>query len=202
MSIRVSEDVGAGKLNIALKVGRIESVGPIAAVVANLSTLGNVVVGFFKEKAGTLVKSDKDTTRTGEDTGYDGDTSDLTFSGQVLNNLPIVPGSVTVVPEAGGTSVNCSDTAKDGNLYDSSGALCGRINYFTGALTLSYPAGKAPNTGNILANYVSQNSVLVKGGQKNFSIASGLPDDALVVYAAADHKDGARVKLEGAATWM
>lgn len=199
MSIRIYEDIGAAKLNNSQKIGRVESVGPITVVVANLSTLANCVVSFLKEKAGTPVYSDKDTNVPVEASGYTGNGATLVFNGQSLNNVPIIPRSLVLTPVTSGPVLK--DLYGDGFVYMPNGTTkAGTINYFTGSLTLNYPAGSPPD-GVVNAAYRYQNSALVRGGQKNFGIVSGLPDEALAIYAACDHKDGARVKVESAATW-
>lgn len=199
MSIRVFEDVGAAKLNQSLKCGRVESIGPMVISVINQSDVANLVLTFMKERTSTAVYSDKDTNVSSEDTAYDGNDSTRDFTGQALNHLPILPRSVTIDDATNHKILR--DTYGDGTLYlVATGQAAGTINYFTGALDLHYPAGQAPN-GQINASYHYQDAALVHGGQKNFVIASGLPDDALTVYAACDNKAGARVKVESAASW-
>ena len=205
MSIRVSEDVGAAKLNNSLKCGRVESVGPIAVVVMNQSDVANAVVSFAHERTGVAVYSDKDTAVVAENTGYTGNAVLLNFTGQSLNTPPIVPRSVVVTPATAGL---VAYDGGDGFMYVdvvvgpvTTKTLAGKINYFTGALVLNYPVGHAPN-GQLNADYHFQDEALIHGGQRNFGIATGLPDDALVIYAAADHKLGARIKVESAASWM
>lgn len=198
MSIRVSEDVGAAELNSAQLIGRVESKGPAVITVKNQSDTSNVVVSFQRETAGTLVNSDKETDVASEASGYTGDGSTLTFTGQALNNVPIIPGSVTLTPATSGPVL--TDDYGDGILYTAAGVEAGSINYFTGALELSYPTGSAPD-GAISAAYTYQDAVLVHGGQRNFEISSFDPDDALEVYAAADNAAGALVKVDAAATW-
>lgn len=92
---------------------------------------------------------------SGESTGYTGDGSDLSFTGQALDKLPVSPGTVVVKPTAGGTSVDARDTYGDGVLWsvEAVPVQCGTINYTTGALALQYPTGKAPATGAITADY-------------------------------------------------
>lgn len=199
MSIRVYEDVGAAKLNNSQKVGRVESVGPITVVMGNLSALANCVVSFRKEKTGAPVYSDKDTAVPVEATGYTGNAVTLNFTGQSLNNTPVIPRSVVITPATSGPVLH---DGGDGFMYMPDNVTkAGTINYFTGELVLNYPTGQAPD-GVLNAAYAHQNEALVHGGQKNYGIASGLPDEAVAIYAACDHKDGARVKVESAATWV
>lgn len=204
MSVRIFEDQGAAELNKANQVGRVESIGPITVVVNNLSDAANLVVGFDNEQTEAQIFSDKDTAVADEDTGYDGDTSELEFTGEALDNTPIIPGSVTVKPATGGDSVNLIDRDKDGNLYtvDDDEDLAGTIDYFSGALELSFPTGKAPNTGDIDADYAYQDEVTVGRGRKNFQIGNSLPDENVRVYAATDDAAGAPVKVEAVGTWL
>ena len=95
MSVRVFEDQGAAELNKAVKIGRVESVGPVTMSVNNLDDDANLVLSFENEQTGTQIFTDKDTAVAAEDSGYDGDTSEVAFTGQVLNSLPVVPKSVT-----------------------------------------------------------------------------------------------------------
>lgn len=148
--------IGAALKNNNNEVMRIEdSLGPVTLVTKNMGDTNSVVVSAFKVSDGSRVALAGETAVTDEDTGYDGDTAELNFSGEALNNTPIVPGSVTITPTAGGDSVDAVDTNGDGLLYtdDEDADLCGTINYATGDLVLSYPAGKAPNTTNITADY-------------------------------------------------
>lgn len=204
MSVRIFEDQGAAELNKAVKVGRVESVGPITVVAQNLSELHNVVLSFENETTASQVFSDKDTAVADEDTVYDGDTSDLVFTGEDLDNTPIIPGSVTVKPTAGVDSVNLVDRDGDGRLYtvDVDEDFAGTIDYFTGALELSFPAGKAPNTGDIDADYSYQDEATTPRGRRNFQILNSLPEEALVVKAACDDAAGAGVKVEAVGTWL
>lgn len=204
MSVRIFEDQGAAELNKANQVGRVESIGPVTVVVQNLDENANVVISCDNEQTGTQVLTDKDTAVADEDTVYNGDTSTLVFSGEALDNVPILPKSVVVKPTAGGDSVNLSDRDGDGNLYtvDDDEDFAGTVDYFTGALELSFPTGKAPNTGDIDADYAYQDEPLVPRGRKNFQIGNSLPDEAVRVFAAADDAGGALVKSESVGTWL
>lgn len=204
MSVRIFEDQGAAELNKANQVGRVESIGPVTVVVNNLDDAANCVVSFDNEQTGEQVLSDRDTPVADEDTAYVGDTSETDFSGEALDNTPILPKSVVVKPTAGGDSVNLTDRDGDGNLYtvDDDEDLAGTIDYFTGALTLSFPAGKEPNTGAIDADYAYQDEPLVPRGRRNYQIGNSLPDEAIRVYAASDAAAGAPVKTEAVGTWL
>lgn len=107
-------------------------------------------------------------------------------------------------PTAGGDSVNLIDRDGDGNLYtvDNDEDLGGTIDYFTGALELSFPAGKAPNTTDIDADYSYQDEALVAGGRKNYQISNSLPDESVKVFAATDQATGAQVRTEMVGTWL
>lgn len=175
-----------------------EAKGPITLSVKHVDEDGGeVVVQVTRKSDGALVALAEDTAVTDEDTGYDGDASTLVFTGQTLNNTPIVPGSVTVKPTAGGNSVNLVDTNGDGILYtdDNDADQAGTINYFTGALSLSFPSGKDPNTTNILADYTYGVGIAVLG-TKNFQIPffSAAAYESLIVKAAA--AVSSRVRIE------
>lgn len=204
MSVRIFEDQGAAELNKANQVGRVESIGPVTVVVNNLDDDANLVVSFDNEQTGDQILSDRDTAVADEDTSYDGDTSQLVFTGASLGNTPILPRSVLVKPEPGVDSVNLIDRDGDGNLYtvDDDEDFAGTVNYFTGALELSFPTGKAPNTGDILADYAYQDELLVPRGRRNYQIGNSLPDEAVRVYAATDAAAGASVKTESVGTWL
>lgn len=204
MSVRVFEDQGAAELNKAGQVGRVESIGPVTMVVTNLDDQANLVVSFDNEQTGAAVYSDKDTEVADEDTAYDGDTSETDFTGESLDNTPVIPKSLVVKPTAGGSSVNLIDRDGDGKLYtdDEDQDLAGTVDYFTGALELSFPVGKEPNTGDIDADYYYQDEALVPKGRKNFQIGNSLPDENIRAFAAADEKTGAPVKVEAVGTWL
>lgn len=198
MTARIFEDQGAGALNQATVVGRVQSTGPLTVLAQNLSEEGNAVLSFSNQRTGLSVLSDKDTAVSAEDTGYDGDTTETSFTGQTLNNLPVVPGSVVVVPTAGGDSVNLYDRDGDGQLYtvDDDEDFAGTVNYFTGALVLNFPVGKEPNTGDIDCNYAAQDAALVPGGIQSYGIANVPHEDTIVVKAASSTKGGVKVKLD------
>jgi len=171
MTVRVFEDRGAAKLNEAVVVGRIQSVGGVQVVVTNQDDVGKLVMQFENQRTGEAILTDKDTARTAENTGYTGNDSDLAFSGQVLNNLPVVPKSLVITPATSGPVVY--DRDGDGILYtqDADEDVAGAIDYFTGAVTLEYPEGKAPN-GQLDADYVSQGTTIAPRGKRTFGIAN------------------------------
>lgn len=195
-----SQGFGAALENAAAEILRVtDAKGPITLVCQHVDEDGDeVVLSVSRKSDGALVALEEDTAVTAEDTAYDGDTSELDFTGQALNNVPIVPGSVTVKPTAGGNSVNATDRDGDGKLYtdDEDEDECGSINYFTGALVLHYPTGKAPNTTNITADYTYSEKT-VKLGQKNYYIGNLVPGDdyeSLIIKAAG--KLNSRVRIE------
>lgn len=183
-------------VGLALTIG--EAKGPITLFVKHVDEDGGlVVVQVTRKSDGALVALAEDTAVTDEDTGYDGDASTLVFTGQSLDNTPIVPGSVTVKPTAGGNTVNLVDTNGDGILYtvDDDADVAGSINYFTGALNLNFPSGKDPAATNILADYTYGVGVAVLG-QKNFQIPyfSAAAFEALYVRVAG--ASSSRVRVE------
>lgn len=171
--------------NEIMQVG--DALGPVTLVVVNTGAYP-VAIQASKLSDDALVATDDETAVADEDTGYDGDTSTVAFTGQALNNYPITPGSVTITPITGGDTVNAVDSDGDGLLYtdDEDGDLCGSIDYFDGSLVLNYPAGKAPNTGNITADYTYQSgTVAANGGVKTFRVGSNPPAETIVIKAAA-----------------
>lgn len=196
----VHQGFGAALENAAAEILRIgEAKGPITLSVKHADEDGGlVVVQVTRKSDGALVALAEDTAVTDEDTAYDGDASTLVFTGEALDNTPIVPGSVTIKPTAGGNSVNLVDTNADGILYtdDDDADQAGSINYFTGALELSFPTGKDPNTTNILADYTYGIGVAVLG-TRNFQIqyfSAATSFESLIVRAAG--AAGSRVRIE------
>jgi hypothetical protein len=170
-----------------LRVGETTG-GPTTIAVTNEGDYP-VVPRAKRESDNVLQALVEETAVAAEDTGYDGDASELNFTGEALNNTPVVPGSVTIKPTAGGNSVDAKDTNGDGILYtdDDDADACGTINYNTGAVTLSYPSGKDPNTTNITADYSHSSAVVANGGKAHFHLAAfapGVPEDALMVSCA------------------
>jgi hypothetical protein len=181
----------------------MESIGPVSIVAHNQGS-NTIALAVSKLVDGSIVATDKDTAVADEDTAYDGDTSTLEFTGEALDNTPILPGSVTIKPTSGGDSVNATDRDGDGILYtdDDDEDACGTIDYFTGDLALDYPTGKAPNTGDIDADYTYQDEATVAGGKRTFNITSVVQGDHLVVKAACSAKGGSFVKVDGIASWV
>jgi len=98
--------------------------------------------------------TDQETAVADEDTGYDGDGSEINFTGEALDDLPVLPGSVVV--EGLDPAPDLKDWDGDGILYsdDDDAEASGTVDYETGAITLAYSSvAKAPGVGDILANY-------------------------------------------------
>lgn len=177
---------GVALNNEAAEIMRVgEALGPITLMVENEGSV-EVVLSAHKLSDGSVVHMDKDTVVASENTGYSGNNSDLAFTGQTLNNLPIVPGTVVITPQSGGSTVLAQDTNGDGILWtvDTVPAVCGTINYFTGALELSYPAGHAPNTGVINAAYYYQDHTVNALGKKVLQLQNLPPTETFVIKAA------------------
>jgi hypothetical protein len=181
---------GAALENVANEILRVQDAqGPLTIIVKHIDEDGDqVALSVSRQSDSAIVALDEDTAVSNEDTAYDGDTSTLAFSGESLNNTPIVPGTVVIEPTAGGNSVDATDRDGDGLLYtdDVDEDLCGTIDYFTGALVLDYPTGKAPNTTNITADY-TYSLATEKLGQKNFYISNLSPvnNESLIIKAAS-----------------
>jgi hypothetical protein len=194
---------GAALENKANEICRIgEALGPVTLVVDNRGD-NEVVLSVSRLSDGALIPLDDDVALTSQaiGTGYTGNTTLLDFTGKAVTHKPIVPGSVTVTPTAGGTSVNSTDKDGDGKLYAYyTGAyhLCGTVDYFTGAIDLHYPTGKAPNTGAITANY-SYSSESVKPLAKVSKRINNLPPTAtyLVKAAAKNGAGSSQVRVDG-----
>lgn len=183
----MQQSMGVGKVNEALQVMTIDGVyGPIAIGAESLGTTSLALMCAKEGALATPLVTDQDTAVTAEATGYTGNTVLLAFTGQSLNNVPILPKSVEVKPTAGGDTVNCKDLNGDGILYTSDVDLdaCGYVDYFTGAIRLNFPAGKAPNTGAITCDY--KYSVAIVGrGMQMFRINNVRPGERIRVYAVA-----------------
>jgi len=190
---------GAALENAANEIVRVtDAQGPLTIIVKHIDGDGDdVVLSVSRQSDSSIVALNEDTAVASEDTAYDGDTATLAFSGESLDNTPIVPGTVTIEPTAGGDSVNATDRDGDGILYtdDNDEDACGTIDYFTGALVLDYPTGKAPNTTNILADYTYSEETAVLG-QKNYYISNLSPVnyESLVIKAAS--ASNSRVHIE------
>lgn len=198
-----SRSFGAALENKANEICRIgEALGPVTLVADNRGA-NEVVLSVIRLSDGSLIPLDDDVAVTGHaiGTGYTGNNSDLNFTGKALAHVPIVPGSVTIKPTAGGTSVNSTDKDGDGLLYAYyTGAyhLCGTVDYFTGAVELHYPAGKAPNTGAITADF-SYSSETVKPLAKVSKRINNLPPSATFIVKAASKTGGgsSQVRVDG-----
>lgn len=164
---------------------RVQGYAPIGVVLQNQDAV-ECVLGAYKISsagvAGRATLADVDTQRTAEATGYTGNSVTLSFSGQDLNNLPIVPKSVTVYAAVSALTL---EDGGDGILYtvDADRNAAGTINYFTGALVLTYPTGKAPN-GALSANYKSSDATLKASARKAYSFSSLAPGEVLVLGLA------------------
>lgn len=194
----VYDGLGAALSQKASEILSLDGIsGPVALVAKNEGTV-DAVLSVVRKSDSTRVNLSEDTAVSGEDTAYDGDASTLAFSGQSLNNTPIVPGSVTVKPTAGGNSVNLTDKDADGKLYtdDNDLDLAGSINYFTGALVLNFPSGKDPASTNITADYTHQTKALKPEGIRTFKLGNVLPNDTYSVKAAGN-ASAALVRITG-----
>jgi hypothetical protein len=191
---------GAALENAAAEILRISETpgGPVTLALHNQGT-GDLVPTVSRKSDGAHVALAEETAIADEDTVYNGDTSTLAFSGESLDNTPIVPGTVTVKPPVGGQSVNATDRDGDGKLYtdDNDEDECGSINYFTGALVLNYPTGKAPNTGDIDADYSHMDAVCTGLGKKTYAIqnvVTGGSFETLLVKVAGSVNSECRVE--------
>ena len=207
MSVRVSENIAAAELNKAVDIGppdrNVESIVPVS-VHAHNQGVANVVLSVKDRDTNALFATDRDTAVAVEDTVYNGDGSTLAFSGEDLDNTPIIPGSV-VISDAAAVAPNLIDRDRDGKLYtvDVDDELAGSIDYFTGALILNYPAGKAPGTAAeaINAAYSYQDAVLVPGGKRVYTVDNVMQGAGVVPSVACDSSVGSLVKLEVVSTW-
>lgn len=200
MSASKGEGHGAAKKNELVELGRFDSQGPIDVIVRNLSTTGDAVVKIEKKSDSSMLVTNKDTAVTAEGSGYVGNGVTTAFTGQSINNVPVVPGSITV-NDAGG-SYDLVDGG-DGIMYtdDTDEDVAGTVDYFTGAIVLAYPAGKEPSGGAMTFDYYYQDSVLTKGGQKTFHVNNVQQDEELVVKAASDVEGGTELRCEMISTW-
>jgi len=104
---------------------------------------------------------DLDTLVTAEETGYTGDGATKAFTGQSLNNVPVVPFTVEVsYLDNEDDTITLYDKYGDGDLYQqgatyTSEAAVGTINYLTGAVVLALATGSVPkNLEKIYARYL------------------------------------------------
>jgi hypothetical protein len=196
MATQVYEGQAAAEKNKAVEAVRLEGGGAVNFIVSNQGS-ANVVTQVTK--GGTRVDTDKDTAVAVEDTLYNGDGATLAFSGEELDHLPVIPGSVTL-SDAGSVGPDLVDRDGDGIFYtdDVDEDAAGTIDYFTGALILAYPTGKAPGTGAdaINAAYSYQDAQQVPGGRRTFEIAASLPDEAVVCSVACDSQVGCLCRVD------
>lgn len=192
--LSIHQNVIPALANEGNEVFRIQGLPPIVVACENLGTAQAVVGCYIAGAAHGALLSSTATQVTAEDTGFDGDTTTPNFSGQTLNNKPIIPRSVTIKPTAGGDTVNLIDRDGDGILYtdDNDEDAAGTVDYFTGALVLAFPTGKAPNTTNILADYKYENAVIAANGQKTFIFSSLNTQQTLVLTAACKKSAGVK----------
>lgn len=195
--------LGAALENKANEIARIgEALGPVTLAVANRGD-NEVVLSVKRLSDGAMVPLDDETAETAHaiGTGYTGDTTTLDFTTKALAHVPIVPGSVTVKPTAGGNSVNSSDKDGDGKLYAYyTGAyhLCGTVDYFTGAVDLHYPTGKAPNTGAITCDFSHVPKTVKPLGKVSKRINNLPPSETFIISAAAKLGGGSsQVRVDG-----
>jgi len=111
--------------------------------------------------ARSLILGASDTLVATEATGYTGNGVLFAFTGQTLNNLPVLPFSVEVSYTSNdATAVVLYDKFGDGVLYDTNATVAseaarGTINYITGAIAFTVPnlAAWIPAAGAIPARY-------------------------------------------------
>ena len=157
MSARFSA-FGAALENVANEIVRVgEALGPVVLVVDNQGD-NDVILTVSKLSDESHVSLADDTAVSGGafSPAYTGNASTLDFTGSKVGYYPVIPGTVTVTPTAGGNSVDATDEDQDGNLYATISTvktLVGTINYITGEVDLHYPSGSDPNTGAITASY-------------------------------------------------
>jgi hypothetical protein len=183
----VAKGMGVALNNVASELIRVsEASGPITIVADNVGEK-EVVFQVQKKSDMTNVMTDKDTAVSAENTGFTGNASTRDFTGQNLNNLPIVPGSVVIKPVTGGGTVNAVDTNGDGILYtvQTTPVVCGTVDYFTGALVLHYPVAHAPNTGVIAADYAYQDVTTKPHAIRSIAVGNLPPQEIYIVKAAA-----------------
>ena len=196
--IRVTDGFCGAKLNDSQEAVRVRSVGPLMVEAHNMSDTAKCVVS-VQSPEGTVLTTSRDTAVTTENTGYTGNLADRNFTGQTLNNLPVIPGSIVVTPATAGVVLK---DAGDGHFYtvDADDELAGSINYFTGAITLNYPTGKAPN-GQLNAAYKYQATVVNPMSKTVYVITNLVQEQDVIVKVAADITAGAHVRVGVAATW-
>jgi len=176
----LSSDVDA-----AGELFRVSGLGPAVLTVKNDSDTPCVLGAYLLDASGTDQRAQTTTTSTTvttEASGYTGNASTLAFSGQTINNTPVVPRSIRLHPATSG--VDLIDGG-DGVFYtdDTDQDVAGTVDYFTGAMTLAYPTGKAPD-GAINVAYIYEDATLGAYGRKTF-IWSALGADQILVIGGA-----------------
>lgn len=185
--------------NNAVELFRLGGLGPVIVIasqdVSEPDKLGraDAIVSAWKINPttglpGRALQSTTAGSVRSEDTEYVGNGSTLDFSGESLDYRPIVPRSVTLIPGGGGTTLQ---DGGDGKFYtvDADAQYAGDIDYFTGAITLHYPVGKAPGVGEITADYLYESEVLKPYGRKSYTWTNISPQDVLVVGGACRGTD-------------
>lgn len=205
MTLRIYENHAAAELNKAVDAtvpggAGVQSIGPVQFELENQGS-AEVVLSARKLSDDSLVLTHRDTAQSAESTAYTGNGSTTDFTGQALNVLPVVPGSVVLIPATSGPDL--IDKNRDGNLVtdDADNDLGGTIDYFTGVLELSYPVGKEPD-GLISADYTSQDSTLKAKAKKVYLIDNVLQEETVVPAVACNDRAGSFVKINGVATWI
>lgn len=186
--IDVSGDSGIVKANVHVE-------GPSQYLIAFQKLSDGSFISFCPSTIGGV---DQETLQADEDTGYNGNGSTVNFSGQSLDNPPIVPGTVLVQGLA--PAPDLRDIYCDGVLYtvDSDLEVAGSINYITGALTLAYPsAAKAPGTGDIDCTYYEGTWVSGAIAQRLHEIAIRLRNgETLRLVGLSEESEGCLLETE------
>ena len=185
MSVANHDGRGAALANAAGEVLLVsEALGPVTLTSRN-EGVSPIVISVEDKATGKLIATDDETAVAAEDTVYDGNNSTLAFSGEALDNVPIIPKSVVIKPTSGNETVNLFDRDGDGKLYtaDVDEDLAGTIDYATGDLVLNFPSGKSPNTTNILADYSHASAETVVGGITTTRVSNNPPLKDLSVKA-------------------
>lgn len=201
------QSFGAALENVATEVIRVgEALGPVTLILNNLGS-SDVILAVNRLSDDSVIALDDDTAVTGHafSPAYTGNTSTLDFTGSTVSHTFLIPGTVTVTPTTGGNSVNSSDVYQDGILYASISSVyveCGTVNYFTGAIDLHYPTGKAPNTGAITASFSYSSKSCKPLGKVTKRISNLPPSETFIVKALSKLTYGSsKVRIEGIVTF-
>lgn len=199
--MKVNYGTFAALANSGSKVFDIQGLAPIVVIAESLKESGHdsavaLISAYLKGFHGGVLSTNS-TQVSDEDTAYNGNNATLLFTGEALDNTPILPRSVTVKPATGGNTVNLIDRDGDGILYtdDDDEDEAGSVDYFTGDINLSFPTGKAPNTGDIDCDYKHEDEALAVSGRKSFIFESLNPTDILVINACCKQGSVPSVKL-------